>query len=216
MSNQMISRTEQFLMDSFSASTYLRSNPAERDYRLEHSYRVANLAKTIAEAEGLDVTNAIIAGLLHDIAYCEQMASKEDWKNHGRRSATISRPFLNALGLPEEDVNAICYSIAIHVDDQSDFTWERTAFSEIVGDADNLDRFDAYRIYETLQSTKFSEKSLSEKRESVSSTLERLRKLKCFELGTAAAQIIWLQRLDFYICFYEKLMSQLGNSYCIL
>lgn len=216
MSNQMISRTEQFLMDSFSASTYLRSNPSERDYRLEHSYRVANLAKTIAEAEGLDVTNAIIAGLLHDIAYCEQMASKEDWKNHGRRSAAISRPFLNALGLPEEDVNAICYSIAIHVDDQSDFTWERTAFSEIVGDADNLDRFDAYRIYETLQSTKFSEKSLSEKRESVSSTLERLRKLKSFELGTAAAQIIWLQRLDFYICFYEKLMSQLDNSYCIL
>ena len=65
----MIKKTEAFLKETFAASTYLQENPTERDYRLEHSYRVANIAKAIAEAEGFDVTYAVIAGLLLDIAY---------------------------------------------------------------------------------------------------------------------------------------------------
>ena len=64
----MIAKTEAFLKDTFTASTYLQSHPADRDYRLEHSYRVANIAKAIAEAEGFNVTYAVIAGLLLDIA----------------------------------------------------------------------------------------------------------------------------------------------------
>ena len=62
--------------------------------------------------------------------------------------------------------------------DRADFSWERTAFCETVGDADNIDRFDAYRIYETLQYQKFSEVSLEEKQEIVASTLARLEKLR--------------------------------------
>ena len=116
----MIAKTEAFLKDTFTASTYLRSHPADRDYRLEHSYRVANIAKAIAEAEGFNVTYAVIAGLLHDIAYCEEMVSREDRMNHGRRSAAIARPFLESLGLPADAVNEICYGIAIHVDDEAD------------------------------------------------------------------------------------------------
>ena len=69
----MISKTEAFLKETFDASPYLQNHPTERDYRLEHSYRVANIAKAIAEAEGFHVTYAVIAGLLHDIAYCERM-----------------------------------------------------------------------------------------------------------------------------------------------
>ena len=61
MNTEMIAKTETFLKDTFAASTYLQSNPADRDYRLEHSYRVANIAKTISEAEGFDVTKAVIA-----------------------------------------------------------------------------------------------------------------------------------------------------------
>ena len=86
----MIQKTEAFLKETFAASTYLKAHPREADYRLEHSYRVANIAKKIAEAEGFDVTGAVIAGLLHDIAYCEEMTGREDWKNHGRRSAAIA------------------------------------------------------------------------------------------------------------------------------
>ena len=216
MNTEMITETETFLKDTFTASTYLQNNPTDRDYRLEHSYRVANIAKAIAEAEGFNVTYAVIAGLLHDIAYCEEMVTREDRINHGRRSAAIVRPFLEGLGLPADAVDEICYGIAIHVDDEADFEWVRTPFSETVGDADNIDRFDAYRIYETLEYLKFSEMSLADKREKVASTIEKLIRLKEMKLGTATAKDLWLQRLDYYIGFYEKLRSQLKNSSTIL
>ena len=212
----MIKKTEAFLKETFAASTYLQANPTERDYRLEHSYRVANIAKAIAEAEGFDVTNAVIAGLLHDIAYCEEMVTREDRMNHGRRSATIARPFLESLGLSADAVNEICYGIAIHVDDEADFQWERTPFCETVGDADNIDRFDAYRIYETLEYLSFSKMNLADKREKVASTIEKLNRFKEMKLGTTTAKNLWIQRLDYYIGFYEKLKAQLDNSTAVL
>lgn len=212
MDTEMISKIEAFLKDTFAESSYLQAHPTDRDYRLEHSYRVANIANAIAEAEGFNVTYAVIGGLLHDIAYCEEMVSREDRMNHGRRSAAIARPFLESLGLPADAVNAICYGIAIHVDDESDFEWERTPFCETVGDADNIDRFDAYRIYETLEYLKFSEMSLEEKREKVTSTIEKLTNFKEMKLGTVTAKDLWIQRLNYYIGFYEKLKAQLENS----
>lgn len=212
MNTEMIAKTENFLKETFSASTYLQNNPTERDYRLEHSYRVANIAKNIAEKEGFDVTDAVMAGLLHDIAYCEEMVTKEDRMNHGRRGAEIARGFLESLSLPLERVNAICYGIAIHVDDTSSFEWERTPFSETVGDADNIDRFDVYRIYEILQLQKFSEMTLLQKKERVDTALNRLCNLREMKLGTQTAQQLWVQRLDYYISFYDKLKLQLANS----
>ena len=216
MNNELIAKTEAFLKETFAASTYLETNPTQRDYRLEHSYRVANIAKSIAQAEGFDVTYAVIAGLLHDIAYCEEMVTREDRMNHGRRSAAIARPFLVGLGLPADAVNEICYGIAIHVDDEADFQWKRTPFCETVGDADNIDRFDAYRIYETLEYLKFSEMSLLDKQEKVASTIEKLNRFKEMKLGTATAKNLWIQRLDYYIGFYEKLKAQLDNSTAVL
>ena len=212
MDTEMISKIEAFLKDTFAESSYLQAHPTDRDYRLEHSYRVANIAKTIAEAEGFDVTYAVIAGLLHDIAYCEEMVTREDRMNHGRRSAAIARPVLENLGLPADAVNEICYGIAIHVDDEADFEWERTPFCETVGDADNIDRFDAYRIYETLEYLKFSEMRLEDKCEKVASTIDKLTRFKEMKLGTSTAKNLWVQRLDYYIGFYEKLKAQLENS----
>ena len=212
MNKEIINKTEAFLKETFAASTYLQENPSECAYRLEHSYRVANIAKGIAEKEGFDVTDAVVAGLLHDIAYCEEMVTREDRMNHGRRGAEIARSFLETLGLSQERINAICYGIAIHVDDSSSFAWERTPFSETVGDADNIDRFDVYRIYEILQLQKFSEMTLPQKKERVDTALNRLRSLREMKLGTPTAQSLWLQRLDYYISFYEKLKLQLANS----
>ena len=216
MNTEIIFKTEDFLKETFASSAYLQKNPGERNYRLEHSYRVANIAKDIAEAEGFPVTEAVIAGLLHDIAYCEEMVTREDRMNHGRRSAAIARPFLETLGLTEASVNQICYGIAIHVDDVADFSCERTPFCETVGDADNIDRFDAYRIYETLEYLRFSEMSLADKLEKVTSTIDRLTKYKEMKLGTATAKELWIQRLDYYIGFYEKLKAQLDRSMAVL
>ena len=208
----MIKKAEEFLKETFANSEFLRANPSEADYRLEHSYRVANIAKKIALAEGLDVTDAVVAGLLHDIAYCEELHTQEERRNHGRRGAEIARPFLESLGLSTERVNAICYGIAIHVDDSASFEWERTPFSETVGDADNIDRFDVYRIYEILQLQKFSDMTLQQKVERVNTALARLRSLLQMKLGTATAQKLWTERLEYYISFYEKLDAQLANS----
>ena len=87
---------------------------------------------------------------------------------------------------------------------------------ETAGEADNIDRFDAYRIYETLEYLKFSEMTLEEKLEKVTSTIDRLTKYKEMKLGTATAKSLWLQRLEYYIGFYEKLKVQLENSFAIL
>ena len=204
------------MTETFSASAYLLEHPGEQNYRLEHSYRVANIAKTIAKREGFDVTHAVIAGLLHDIAYCEEMTTREDWQNHGRCSAAIARPFLKSLGMPSDAVNDILNGIAIHVDDQADFEWRRSPFCETVGDADNIDRFDAYRIYETLQSQHFSELPLAEKREKVESVLEKLNRLRSMKFGTTTACEILAQRVEYYSSFYQKLRRQLANSSGIL
>ena len=76
--------------------------------------------------------------------------------------------------------------------------------------------FGDFRIYETLEYLKFSEMSLDDKREKVISTIEKLTRFKEMKLGTDTAKNLWLQRLDYYIGFYEKLKTQLENSTAIL
>lgn len=210
--NELIKKTEDFLKEKFRNSEYLNNNPSAKAYRLEHSYRVANIGKVIAERESFDVTEMIIACLLHDVAYCEEFKTQEDWLNHGRKSAQTARPFLEGLGLTKDRINDICFGIAIHVDDKADFEGISTPFAQSVGDADNIDRFDAYRIYEGLQYNKFSEMSLEDKKNKVSDTLNKLKKYREMQLGTATATVIWKERIDFFYAFYKKLEDQLLNS----
>ncbi len=213
---ELIKKTEQFLKETFYNSSYLREHPEELNYRLEHSYRVANIGKQIAEAEGFPVTDTVIACLLHDISYCREMTTKEQWAAHGRTAAKLARPFLQSLGFSAERINDILYGIAIHVDGVSDFPWERTPFAETVGDADNIDRFDAYRIYETLELNGFRKLPLAEKLEQVAATLERLSRLREMKLATESASQLWKQRIEYYISFYEKLRQQLENSTAVI
>ena len=59
---------------------------------------------------------------------------------------------------------------------------------------------------------KFSQMRLDEKMDKVISTIEKLSRLKEMKLGTVTAKDLWLQRLDYYIGFYEKLKAQLSSS----
>ena len=211
MNTELIRRTEEFLKQKFNESTYMNEHPLGRAYRLEHSYRVANIGRIIAEEEGFDVTEMVIACLLHDISYCESF-DENGWRNHGRSAARIARPFLTELGLPADRINDICYGIAIHVDDEADFEGERTPFALSVGDADNIDRYDAYRIFETLAHDNFTEKTLAEKTELIETRLEKLKKAATMPLGTKAAEKIWVERITYYCSFYEKLQEQFKNS----
>lgn len=211
LKKEWIRKTEAFLKQKMDGGVYMSSHPEEKAYRIEHTYRVANIGREIARQEGFDETEMVIACLLHDISYCEDFG-ENGWKEHGRRAAQIARPFLRELGMAKERVQDICYGIAIHVDDEADFEGERTPFALSVGDADNIDRFDAYRIHEILAGDAFLEKSLEEKQEYVDKRLARLRALMDVPQGTKTAENLWKERLSFYILFFEKLAAQLKNS----
>ena len=211
LNRELVTKTEEFLKQKFDSGLYLNSHDDEKAYRLQHTYRVANIGKMIAQKEGFDETEMVIACLLHDISYCEDFG-EEGWKEHGRLSARIARPFLEELGLAKDRIDDICYGIAIHVDDKADFEGERTAFALSVGDADNIYRFDVYRIHEMLNKDSFLEKPLTEKLEYTEKRLARLKELIDMPLGTKTAEQMWRGRLRFYIEFYEKLADQIRNS----
>lgn len=210
-----IKKTEEFLRKKLAESPYFIKKPEAGAYRLEHSIRVARIAGAIARAEGLDEEAMIIAGLLHDVSYCMEF-DEDGWKNHGRTAARIARPFLEELGLSDDTVQEILFGIAIHVDDEADFPGERTAFALTVGDADNIDRFDAYRLYETLENAGYSKLSAAEKRAHVDKTLEKLEKYFDLPFATAEASRLWRERLNVYRDFYLRLREQLDMStgYC--
>lgn len=81
-----------------------------------------------------------------------------------------------------------------------------------IGEADNIDRFDAYRIYESLQYNKYSEKKLEEKRAFVEEYLHRLGELRKVSTASETGQRMWLAKLDFQEEFYNKLLEQIKNS----
>lgn len=214
LDSELIKKTEEFLKQKFDKAIYLNNHPEDKAYRLEHTYRVANIGSEIALKEGFNETEMVIACLLHDVSYCEEFG-ESGWKDHGRHSARIARPFLRELGAPDERINDICYGIAIHVDDEADFEGERTAFAQSVGDADNIDRFDAYRIHETLCNDGFLTMDYDEKLEYVKNRIIKLNQFKDIPMGTKTAKELWLERLGFYIEFYEKLAAQLESSVMI-
>lgn len=97
-------------------------------YRLAHSYRVANIGKEIAEKEGLNVEDLMIACLLHDVSYCTPFKTQDEWQNHGRVSGKMVRIFLESIDYPKERIHDICYAIAIHVDLKADFDGEYASY----------------------------------------------------------------------------------------
>ncbi len=192
-------------------------------YRLAHSIRVANIGKQIAEEERLDVEMTTIACLLHDISYCGPFTNR-DYRNHGRDSARMSRPFLNELGFEEAEVNEMCFGIAIHVDGRSDFDWDMTPLAKTVGDADGIDRYDVYRLSETLMASSFYDKSYQEQRTYVDDKMRNLDylvecagKIGTVEgVGTVTAQRMLLEKADYQRFFYESLKKQVENGYHVL
>ncbi len=70
LNRERVERTEAFLKEKMDGG-FLASRPEEKNYRIEHSYRVANIGREIARREGFDETEMVIACLLHDVSYCE-------------------------------------------------------------------------------------------------------------------------------------------------
>lgn len=210
---ERVEKTLSFLTDYFEGGRWFKDHPKDKAYRLDHSIRVANLCREIARKEGMDQEAAVIAGLLHDLAYGMDTPEGYNWKDHGRDGARIARPFLESLDLDGETVEDICYAIAIHVDDQADFEGRRTPFTETVGDADNIDRFDAWRIYESVRyQACLEEKTLPEKLEWLGERLRYLEKLSKIDFATPAATALWKDHVEFQRQFFGRLLAQMEHS----
>ena len=217
LNHEMIRKTEEFLKDKFAHATEFEQ--PDIAYRIEHTYRVANIGREIAQQEGFDETEMVIACLLHDISYCEATGEGRFWptvREHGRRSAQMARPFLEELGLPKDRIEDICYGIAIHADGKADFPGEETPFALTVSDADNIDRLDVYRLHEAMNLDGFLEKPFAEKLEYVEKRLASLPKWREEPTGTKTAGEMWKARIDFRIEFYQRLADQLRRSESII
>lgn len=203
--------------NEFKAMEFLKNQIWKRDeisesakmYRYEHSLRVAEIGRRIAKSEGLDVEMLALGCMLHDVSTFDSM---ENPKEHGRVSAKTSREFLQSLDMPEEKIEEICYGIAIHVDDKADFEGERTVLIESIGDSDNIDRFDVYRIYDSLQYLKFDEMMLPDKLDHVNKVIQKLTGYCEMKFATKTATIMWVDRVTFQIEFYKRLKIQLQSG----
>ena len=172
------------------------------DYRWKHTLRVVQYGKQMAEIEAADVEIVMAACLLHDIS---KFDSEEHGVEHGRVSARIARPFLETLGYTPEQVNNICFSIAVHVDDKADFDHPSTLESKIVSDADNVDRFGAYRLLLQFKDHAENYEALIEKAEKRLLTLKKY--LAESMMGTASGNELFNRQLELQISLLEHLVA---------
>lgn len=114
--------------------------------------------------------------------------------------------------MEEARIQEICYGIAIHVDGKADFSGEATAFARSVGEADDVDRYDVYRIYESMQYDKFNEKSLEEKEAWLAEKLKWVEARLADGAATKTAGRLLAERLNYQKDFYVRLSLQLGKS----
>ncbi|MHA2364597.1 MAG: HD domain-containing protein [Candidatus Hodarchaeales archaeon] len=117
-------------------------NPEGYQYRWQHTLRVGQYGKRIAKLEGANEEIVVASCLLHDVSHFDG----GDYKNHGRLSSKIARKFLKKLDYSQEEVNSICYAVAVHVDGKADFDHPKTLEAGVVSDSDNIDRFGALSI----------------------------------------------------------------------
>jgi putative nucleotidyltransferase with HDIG domain len=172
------------------------------EYRWQHTLRVSQHGRMIAEAEGANVELVVVACLLHDVAHFDQ----DNWKEHGRLGARIVRPFLVELGYSPEETENICFSVAVHVDGHADFPHPETLESKIVSDADNIDRFGAYRILQWCTTDVENYESLIARLRQRLQTLEDYRGRRVME--TEMGHHLFNRQLDRQIAFFKALIEE--------
>jgi uncharacterized protein len=184
------------------AKGYEKYTAFDYDYRWKHTLRVAQYGRQIAEAENADVEVVMAACLLHDIS---KFDNQEYGAEHGRVSAKMSRPFLETLGYTPEQVNNICFSIAVHVDDKADFEHPITLESKALSDADNADRFGAYRLLLQFKDHAENYETLIDKAEKRLLTLKKYRSQNI--MGTPTGERLFNRQLDLQILFLERMVE---------
>jgi putative nucleotidyltransferase with HDIG domain len=201
--NDRLEQIARFVHDRLREVASQRVNPnLDPEYRWQHTLRVSNYGRMIAEAEGANVELVIAACLLHDVAHFDQ----DNWKEHGRLGARIIRPFLADLGYSPEETDNICYSVAVHVDGRADVEHPETLESKIVSDADNIDRFGAYRIIQWCTADVENYEGLTAKLRQRLQTLEDYRRRRVME--TETGHHLFNRQLELQIAFFKALVEE--------
>lgn len=175
---------------------------AGADYRWQHTLRVANYGMQIAEAEGANVELVAAACLLHD----SEWFSEGHDHDHGRIAAREIRPFLYQVGYSTEEVENICYSVAVHVDGKADFEHADTLEAKVVSDADNVDRFGAYRVlFWCLDDMNDYNKLIAK----LTARIQRLEEYRSRQvLETVHGNRLFDRQLELQIDFFKKLVEE--------
>jgi uncharacterized protein len=201
---EIFGRAVEFLRGKLNSSD--KVDEVEKKYRFEHSMRVASIARTVAEKEGHDVFVVTVAAILHDVGKFDTEVNVE----HGRVSANCALPFLEGLGLDERVVRDIHFCIASHVDGSAGYDYEDIPEAETVSDADNIDRFGVYRIYQSLT---WDNIDLTPPEETIAKLEKRIAWTKNFrdtyKLYTETANRMLRDNLNIQIEFYENLAREL-------
>jgi uncharacterized protein len=206
--------------DAFIREKFLSGENGEKFdwvYRYEHSLRTAGIGQRIAREEGLDEEALTIACLLHDIGYIN-CKTEEDYDVHGRLSAEIAREFLASISYNTDLIDTICYGIKIHTEPEEMYERKPTPFEMSVNDADDIDRFDAYRLYSHLRHFfNFDEMTPMEMLDFSEQRITRYEEYMSMERGTKTASRIWRDTLGFHMEFYQRLRTQMGNmkAFCL-
>jgi len=182
--------------DRANLSRYL----AGMEYRWQHTLRVTQFGKIIAENESVDVESIVAACLLHDIAWFDTTA--ENSRDHGRIGAEKAQPLLESLGYRRKLIKNICYSIASHVDEDDPSTLE----AKIVSDADEVDRYGPYRILQWCFSDIKDYEKLATK------LSERIRRLEQYRdenpLFTSTGRQLFAEQLNLQLRFFCEFVGE--------
>jgi putative nucleotidyltransferase with HDIG domain len=170
------------------------------DYRWQHTLRVAQFGKVIAENDTADVELVVAACLLHDIAWFDTDAKNS--REHGRLGAEISQPVLENLGYSRKKIKNICYSIASHVDVDNPETPE----AKVLSDADNVDRYGPYRILQWCFSDINDYDLLANKLNERILRLEQYREDN--PLYTATGQQLFAEQLNLQLRFFHEFVGE--------
>ena len=185
--------------------------PVHGRYRYTHSLRVAELGRRIARAEGLDEELLVLACLLHDVGYV-RCQTEADYIDHGRLSAEMAAEFLREQGYDAAKAESVCYGIRIHTLEEEKHPRPATTLENTVGDADNIDRFDAYRLYEGLMRDKLDALTCAEVQQLAARRADRLGQLADWPFATETAAALWREKLAQNQAYYNDLRAQMDAT----
>ena len=205
--DQIIEKTKQYVKGRLLAEL----PPEDGYYRYTHTLRVADIGRKIARAENLDEEMLVLGCLLHDIGYVA-CKDRRDYADHGSKSAQIAEEFLLAQGYDPQKTESVCYGIRIHTQEDGDRVRPATVMEDCVSDADNIDRFDAWRFSRSLQWDGLDKLDVGKMQVLARSRVVRMEELCGLRFATQTGKKLWEDKLDLWIRFYSCLQAQMDAT----